>query len=285
MDFNTTKVVPNIGTLTVLYGEGGTHKTTIIAEAVKNAKKGIFVSVGENGIAKLQESKVYGDIQDIETLDHTVRFWSKMVQNGKKEDGSPKWEDQGFVGLLGWLAKQDYTDIAFDSLTVLGGAISEHCFSKYFVETDKKGKTKAELQLEADGYGGSPMTKAVDKEIQILWKAIRFLREKGINVWITAHTRVMKCKEVGEELEYDTTTIDFPSCKGTEVGKFLYNISDNYFYCYRPTTVFAGKKSNTAVIDDTVKIMTKGTAYLKAKTRLGAPDGIDASYEAIKQYI
>jgi cell division protein FtsI/penicillin-binding protein 2 len=108
--FNPTKEIKKVGTVAVLYGEGGCGKTTVIASAIKESDNGIFVSIGENGLSPLQKDSSVFDLTDVTTLGKTITKWSDP-------------EEGGFIEALRWLATSDYTDIALDSVTLIESSL------------------------------------------------------------------------------------------------------------------------------------------------------------------
>ncbi len=276
--FDVTTKDRKTGLLTVIYGVGGTHKTTTIAEAIKNSEKGVFVSVGENGLSPLQSNNAYCDLSGITTLGKTIGLWDKEVLG----DGTTKGED-GLLPLLRHLAKQDYKDIAIDSLTMIAPELEEYCFRKYYVNQNTKNKTEDELRATANGFGKSDILAYMAQEWSKFTGALRYLREeKGVNIYITAHTRVTKGRIIDEELEFDMLDLDLPSNKNTSLATPLYNMSDNFFCAMQKTMVLSGKK-NTARLDGDVVFLTKSDAYRKCKSRCQVDSEIPATYESLSK--
>ena len=281
MNFKPTNKDRSTGLMNIIYGAGGTHKSTIIAEAVKQAPKGIFISVGEDGISPLQREGSYGDLSGITTLGQTVKGWDAEYID---DQGTIKGDD-GILPVLRWLAGQDYTDIAIDSLTMIAPALEEFCFRKYYVNQNDKGKSLEELRTKANGFGKSDILNFMAQEWSKLLDAFRFLREKGVNIYITAHTRITKGRLIDEELEFDTLDLDLPNNKNVSLSTPLYNMSDNFLCALQETTVLKGNRKNTARLGDEVVLQSSPDAYRKAKSRLSIEDMIPATFSELRKFL
>jgi len=280
MDFAPRKETPKMGDITIIYGEANTHKTTIMASAIKDAKKGIVIPIGEDSIGKLQTDRSYGDLKDVEVLNQTIKTWRKH----SSFDGDVETVNinAGLIDVCGWLSKQDYTAIGFDSLSLIGQALLQYTFQTNFIDLNTKGKSIAELQNHADGFGGSPLMKPALKEWQTFLRFLTMMREKGVDIFITCHTKEAKARLLGDELEYNRVEMDFPSCKGVDFGNSLLIVSDATLYAERSSTVFRGDKVNSAKLASAPILHVTSTSYYDAKNRFMQTEPIDATWEAVK---
>ena len=85
-----------------------------------------------------------------------------------------------------------------------------------------------------------------------------------------------KQKDVGEELDYDVMSLDFPRSKSKQLDKMFINLSDATLYGKFSHTVFKGK-GNRGVVGGTGEriLLTESTPAIMAKNRFGMPSEIE----------
>lgn len=285
MGFSVSKEKKEIGKITVIYGEGGLGKSSIIGQAVLEAgDKGLIVSVGEDGITPLKDGESFADLSGVNHLDTVVKKWRatpKQIKEGVEVDG--------VIELMRWIAKQDFKVVAFDSLSMIMPALEQYCFQAYYLDDPsahgKQTKTEEELRSKAYGFGKSDLLAYMNKEWNMFISSLQYLRDKGVNVFITSHTATKKGRIITEDLEFDFAFLDLPNNKNYDLGQTLFNCSDLFLYGRRDIVVANNNGRGKAIGGKERVLVTESDAVIRAKARANMPEEIPATWESLKKYI
>ncbi len=286
--FTTSTETKPIGKIAVIYGEGGIGKSSIIGSAIKDAgDNGLLVSVGEDGITPLKNNSVHVDLSGVNHLDGVISKWATTPKQSAKKDGE---KVNGLMELMFWLAKQSYTDVAFDSLSMIMEALEEYCFQVYYLDDPtshgQAGGSREQLWAKANGFGKSELIGYMSKEWKRFLAGIQYLRSKNINVYISSHTATKKGRLITEDLEFDYAALNMPSNKNYDLSTDLFNCSDIFLYGKTDTIVAKGKNGKGRGLGGEGRVLvSKSDAVIKAKARVNMPDEIEASWTELKKYI
>ena len=283
--FNVTKEVREVGEVLVVYSEPGCGKTTLIAQAIKEAgDRGLFIPIVEDGLSPLQKPNARFDLSDVQNIGVTISNWHNVT------DGEGNITKHGVVETLRWLCMPEQVDkfdvIALDSLNLISNSLEDYSYQTYFVNNpDNAGKDAKIVKALAYGFGKNGLIEHMADEWETVIKALRFLKDKGKKVFISCHRGVRKVKPVDEELEYDTYDIDLPFTKKVSLSNMLIAEADMVVYGKKNVTLAKGKTKTRAIGDDSRILVTQGTPTVAAKFRGNAPEEIAMNWEELKQYL
>jgi hypothetical protein len=306
--FNVSNETKKIGKIIVLNAEGGVGKTTVMGQAVlESGEKGLVVSVGEDGVTSLKNSKGFADLSGINHVTSVIKKWGitpneaasykaslASFESGELEK-EPTMPEGGLMEFMRWIVKENYSCIGIDSLTKIMAPLREFCLKKDFYDNASahgKGsgangyKSKAELTSKAEGFGGSEVLTAMAREWEKLLAGLQYLRSNGVDVYITTHRATKKGRIIGEENEYDYNFVKMDTNKNHDLGGDLFDISDAFLYGKFNTVIANGSKGKgIAVGGDERVFVTEGNATIKAKNRFSMPAEIPATWDELKKYL
>ena len=283
--FNVTKEVREVGEVLVVYSEPGCGKTTLIAQAIKEAgDRGLFIPIVEDGLSPLQKPNARFDLSEVQNIGTTISSWHNVTDN----DGNIA--KHGVVETLRWLCHPDqlaqFDVIALDSLNLIQNDLEDYCYQTYFVNNPEySGKDAKIIKALAYGFGKNSLIDHMADEWEMVIKALRFLKDKGKKVYISCHRGVRKVKPVDAELEYDTYDIDLPFTKKVSLSSMLIAESDMVVYGKKNITLAKGKTKTKAMGDDSRLLVTQGSPTVAAKFRGNAPEEIPMSWVELKKYL
>lgn len=305
--FTVSKERKTIGKIVVLNAEGGVGKTSVMGQAVLEAgDKGVILSCGEDGITSLKNDKQFADLSGINHVTDVLERWAitprerakykaalDLFKEGKGEE--PVIPEGGLMDAMKWLKGQSFTTIGLDSITCLMPALRQYCMQVYYYDQPAihgKGagangvKTRDELDLKANGFGGSELIGYMAKEWEKFLEGIKMLRDSGTTVFITTHRATKKGRIVGEENEYDYNFVKMEVNKNHDLGGDLFDISDAFLYGKFDTQIASGKGGKGRAIGGENRVfVTEGNSTIKAKNRCAMPTEIEATWECLKEYL
>ena len=276
--FETTTEVQECGEVVVVYGQPGIGKSTVLAQATKEAgDKGLWVSVVENGLSTLQKDDSIADLKGINQLPTPVTKWTD-ADNG------------GLLELFRWLCHPEqlakYDVIALDSLNLIKDDLEAYCFKKFFIDSSEfAGMSEDDVKSRAYQFGAANLIAHEGSEWAKVIAALRYLKAKGKRVFISSHHMVGKARSVNDELEYSIIQLDFPSTKKVDLGEMLVKEADYVVYGKKDVTVAKAKGNKVRVMGGDRVFVTQATPTITAKFRGSAPEQIELSYEELKKYL
>jgi len=281
----STKAVKT-GNLMVIYGEAGTGKTTVAAQAILDAgDKGLLLKVVEDGVSDNQKSGSSYDLSGVQVHESTIKeFWTKDEHN------------PGLIDIIGDLknglqnGEYDFTDICFDSLNLIYPKIEDFCYNKYYKNSsDYDNEDKA--WGAAYGFGGYGITQRMVENTKWFLKPLMEIKAMGVNIFITSHEGRIKVN-LKDGTEYQKIAPDFPTVGSSSVATTITNQASHVVYaCFDEEVVQKSAKGKTKAIgvEGTGQkriCYTHGDATLIAKWRgKDIPDKIDFDWGMIKKYL
>lgn len=311
---NVTKEIKEVGKIIGIYAQPSVGKTTMAAQAVKDAgDAGIFISCGENGLSLNQKDTTFADITNINQHQDVVEYLDRVnvacpkcgiahfdqegaaILHGSGgvcptcQENQVSFDGVGLYQLLLELKNTAFKCIAIDSLNFLfstGGPVDNYCFNKHFLNGNYKTPQKA--HDAAYNYGGSAITAEMGKELlNKVIKPMLELSEKGVDIIITMHEHKVKVEDSLTGEKYEKVSPYLPSVGNTNLASDLVARLSHCIYGVKKVNVVengdTGKKRGTGGKERVA--MCDGDASFYAKWRGGAnPGEIPFSWDEVKKY-
>ncbi len=267
------------GTVAIVYSAPGMGKSTLLAQAVKEAgDRGIWVSTVEEGLAPLQKDTEFIDLTKVNRVPEPITEWTD------KEKG-------GMLEVLRWLCSPEqlekYDVIAIDSLNLIKASLEEYCFKAYFINNPEHANKNAdEVKGLAYQFGASNLISHMGNEWEKIVTALRYLKAKNKTVLVSCHQAIRKMNGLNAELDYDAITIDLPYAKKVDLTDMITKEAEFVVYGKKDLVLAQAKNKKTKVIGGDNRILvTQSNPTITAKFRGSAPEEIEFSWKALKEYI
>lgn len=228
------------GSVTTLTGLNGVGKTEVIARA-SLAKKLLFNL--ESGANHLALPKI--DADKIKTFSALRKAFTELANT-----------------------KHDYTLIGVDTMDIV-----EHLATQELLD-EHSGKS---IETVGGGFGKGYVF--LREKIRDFMGDCRVLAEKGIDVFLLAHTQVKTYSDPTNSAQYDRYVM---RCND-KVASIIKDLSDNVFFATYKVYVTEAESGKTKAVGDGQRVMfTEWRPAFDAKNRQSLPFELPLSYDAYK---
>jgi hypothetical protein len=259
-EFITTTKIETKPAGIVLHGKGGMGKTTFLAKAIKDSKKGILFECGESGLTDLTDK----NILDVPRYSEVLGMGSTSEE---LSEGWIKFKEDIIKGLM--TLPHGFTHIAFDNFdNLINNNLNSFVIKNYYENKINK----------ANAYGGQKL-REMDSELTLIIKAFEYLQAKGISILLSTHSQTINFKDPAGD-DYKKWSLNLPAMEGA-------NLRDRIVY-WSSMTMFATidvEVENKKVEGSRRVLKTQFHPAYEAKSRYNIPETIDFSYENFKNEI
>lgn len=285
---NTTKKTKKVGAFLLTYAQPGTGKTTLVADAVKEAgDKGLYITCVEDGLSDLQSK---GELDGVNRYSDIIRTYDDKLN----KDGDVV--APGLVSIVRGLAKLGmdgelpYTTIGIDSVNLIMESMKDYCFRKYFPLSEYANSID-KARGAAFGFGENGITAYMvsDFNSNIINPIMYLKNECGVNVIMTAHEGKTKV-EMKDGTKYDKVSPAFPSVGKNSMTDMIVSQASSVFYGAFDERVMSDGYKKRAISGSGTERVTylhgDATFFAKTRGRKDTPSRVDGySWDVIRQYV
>jgi hypothetical protein len=276
MKYGTTTENRDVKPHIAIYAMGKLGKTTFLADAARDAKKGLFVMCGEDGLSELKLANI-PKLADGE---------GNPIVFGRNQ--TPKeWEE--FADFMKYLITENhsYDTICFDGLNlIINGCVKNHIIEHCIELKHSTGDAAIDFAAKnkkAHQFGGIEHIKHTRDYFNKIITAFEILQSRGVTIYSSYHALPTKWNPPDVEEGYKRWTPDLPACGDVDIRQILKNkCSFLLFGCTDGIVKINTLGANKGIGGDNRILRSDYNLAYDAASRYNFPATIDFKYSVFK---